>query len=183
MRHLFYVRESGGYFTNLQMYAYRAARQAWDDLNAEYARHGAHTEQLREKCVLAVATLGLSISQLLGQNNPNPRASDVPSPQVLFKDFVSEHKLDARLIPRFNRFVDYYDAIRHFGVSDDDSKYALILQLDYETTRECFDTGIEIWRQVVQAYSRTPGSRLDDFRPEVHPPDEDEFYFDDDDAL
>jgi hypothetical protein len=176
MREHFYVRGSGGYFTNLQLYAYRKARQAWDDLNQEYADNGEYTEQLQEKCVFAVAALGLSVAQLLGQNNPKPQPSGVPSPKALFSEFVTKHGLDPDLVPRFDRLVDFYDAIRHFGRSDDDAKYAKVLALDFDTTRECFETGVEVWKQVISAYGDQLGSDLKDLDPSVHPPHDDEYY-------
>lgn len=176
-RNLFYIRDSGGSFTNLQLYAYRRALEEWDQIRGDYDVHGEDFHELRERCVFAIAALGLSLSQLLGQNNPTPLRTRVPSPRRLFRDVAKELDLGESLIPQFDYLYDFYDAVRHFGKSEDDSKYEKVLELDFPATARCFEIGIEIWSELINAYRRDPSNRLDDFDPRVHPPDGFEQYW------
>ena len=170
-RKLFYVRDSGGSFTNLQVYAYRRSLEEWSAIRHEHAALGRFDGELRERSVFAVCALCLSLGQLLGQNNPHPLRSRTPAPKALFRSVAAELQLDPTLQPRFERLIDFYDAARHFGISEDDAKYDAILALDFETVSAFFETGVEVWFGVIAAFGENPSTRLDDFDPRVHPPD------------
>jgi hypothetical protein len=88
----YYSLDSTGEHTNLQLYALRHARRLWEELMIDYARDRETTENLHERCVLIVATLGLSIAQLLGQNATSV-GSRVQMPVQIFSDFVDVHKM------------------------------------------------------------------------------------------
>lgn len=89
MRRYFHLDTAGvdGEDTNLQIYSLRKAKRDWAELVRDYAKYGDETDNLRERCVFVLATLGLSISQLLGQNDPDVGA-DVRHPIQIFDAFV-----------------------------------------------------------------------------------------------
>ena len=157
----YYHLDSGGAFTNLQLYCLRQAHRAWDELEADYQLDEEHTNQLRERCVFAVATLGLSISQLLGQNNPKPEAG-VPAPAKLLRSFVNAHGLDPKLATEFARFQYFYDGCRHFGKSTSGIGHRRVDDLTFGAARECFDVGNRIWRAVLEVFGKVPGSDFAD---------------------
>jgi len=78
----YYHLDSTGEYTNLQLYSLRQAQRYWREIQQDYQKYGEDTENLKERCVFVIAALGLSISQLLGQNNPTLQ-KDVPSPRRL----------------------------------------------------------------------------------------------------
>jgi hypothetical protein len=113
----YYVRDTSGEHTNLQLYALKQAVRYWDELQRDIVEHGeGATDWVRERCVFVLAALGLSISQLLGQNNPNP-TDKVPYLPELFEDFVRAHHLTEAPIAKFKRFNDLYNGCRHFGLT------------------------------------------------------------------
>ena len=63
--------ESYGAYTNLQLYSLKKAYEEWETLSESYEQCGDNTENLKEKLVFVVSCLGLSLSQLLGQNAVN----------------------------------------------------------------------------------------------------------------
>jgi hypothetical protein len=162
----YYRLDSDGEDTNLQLHAFQHAKDLWHDLQEEYKKSGEHTDKLKEKCVLVLATLGLSISQLLGQNNPAVEKKDVPPPIKLFNGFVDAHGLDAGLKTRFRRFNYFYNGCRHFGKTTDDERYQRIDDLTFSVTRDCYEFGLEVWRTVIEVYRGEGGVNLDDFEEE-----------------
>jgi hypothetical protein len=100
----YYHLDSDGEDTNLQLFALRQARIYWQSLQEDHAKLGMDTPALVERSVFVLASLGLSISQLLGQNNPNP-TDRVPSPTALFKSIVDAHGLDTGMIPAIARLT------------------------------------------------------------------------------
>ena len=63
----YYHLDSTGEYTNVQLYSLRQAKRYWRKIQKDYQKYGEHTENLKERCVFVLATLGLSISQLLGR--------------------------------------------------------------------------------------------------------------------
>jgi hypothetical protein len=124
-----------------------------------------------------VAILGLSISQLLGQNNPAPGRT-IPSSTVLLRKFVELHGLDRSILKRFARFTYFYDGCRHFGISESGIGHRRVDELTFEATKECWDIGMEVWLQVLEVFEREAGSDLAQFDPRAYPSayDEDEYY-------
>lgn len=160
----YYYLTSEGADTNLQLYSLRQALRLWRDLQNDYANYGEATEDLKERCVFALATLGLSISQLLGQNEPLP-AGDVRVPKAIFLEFVDVHRLDPTLKSRFERFNYYYNGCRHFGLTTSGKGYKRTDELTFELAKECFEFGLEVWRVVVDVWRRTKGADLEEFDP------------------
>jgi hypothetical protein len=166
----YYHLDSSGEHTNLQLYSLRQARKYWAELQADYVADREETERLKERCVFILATLGLSISQLLGQNNPSA-GKDVPRPIRIFNCFVAAHHLDKKLKKRFKQFNYFYNGCRHFGLTTKGAGYDTIDQLTYDKARECFDFGMEVWRTVVGVYRRQEDSHLDEFDVDDLPED------------
>lgn len=160
----YYRRESGGAFTNLQMYSRRVARRMWRRLEADYARDGENTDNLKERCAFILSAMGLSVSQLLGQNNPTePNDPErLPQPLGVLKALEAEYGLDSQLVADFERFVGFYDAIRHFGVTPGGSKHRKLDDLSFAVAREGFNTCEHVWRAVLRIHQREFGADLDD---------------------
>ena len=129
---------------------------------------GEQTENLKERCVFVLATLGLSISQLLGQNNPTLN-KDVPYPVDIFKDFVNKHKLDDSLKKEFDDFNYFYNGCRHFGKTTGGKGYHRIDQLTYAVTKDCYEFGVKVWRTIIGVYKDEEGSDLEEFGIEELP--------------
>lgn len=172
----FYHLDSGGYFTNLQLYALRQAKACWSDLQRDYARDGELAERLRERCVFAVAALGLSVSQLLGQNNPRP-TDRVPSPTVLLRALVEAHGIDPAILERFERFVRLYDGCRHFGLSTSGVGHERVKELTFDATTECFEIGLDVWAAVLSVFGKQPGSDLGELDVRRYPDEDEEEFF------
>mgnify|MGYP007053801879 CR=1 FL=1 len=74
----YYFIDSSGEDANLQLYSLKQAKLQWAALQDDLSVSD-QIEHFHEKCVFIICTIGLSVSQLLGQNNPAP-TDRVPSP-------------------------------------------------------------------------------------------------------
>lgn len=72
MTRRYYFIDSSGPDTNLQLYSLIQAKQHWSALKKDLEK-SEEVEQFHERCVFIICTIGLSVSQLLGQNVPNPK--------------------------------------------------------------------------------------------------------------
>lgn len=158
----YYHLDSGGEHTNLQLYSLKQAIRTWKELAAEVQKYGDEVENIRERCVFVLATLGLSISQLLGQNNPTPSGS-VPSPLDLFRSFVQHHALSQDLVERFERFNYFYNGCRHFGKTTTGRGYRSVDELSFAVAQECYEFGLEVWSVVIEVFRGKRDSDLDEF--------------------
>jgi hypothetical protein len=165
----YYCATSYGDETNLQLYSLRVAKQQWDLLKLAYAEHGESTRDLKERCVLVLAVMGLSVSQLLGQNEPTP-GTRVDFPIDIFNRFVDAHGLDQDLKARFARFNGFYNGCRHFGTTTTGSGYEGVDDLTFVETEQCYEFGLEVWRTVVEVWQKEKDSQLRDFEPEALKP-------------
>ncbi|MEI9406897.1 hypothetical protein [Mesorhizobium argentiipisi] len=156
MRPYYSINTDGTASTNLQLYALRQARRYWNELAANYLQDKEATENLVERCVFIVATLGLSVSQLLGQNDPAPLAGRVASPKVIWRRFVVQHGVTDLSADEFDKFIDIYDAGRHFGVSPDGVGHSRLESLDFEATHRWYETAHRIWLAVINALRADP---------------------------
>jgi hypothetical protein len=84
--HHYYFIDSNGEDTNLQLYSLKQAKLYWADLERDLAE-SEEVEHFHERCVFVICTMGLSVSQLLGQNNPQPNER-VPPPSTIFNSLV-----------------------------------------------------------------------------------------------
>jgi hypothetical protein len=145
----YYIRESYGIGTNLQLYSLRQAWRCWQDLTSQKDLVG--EGKIRERCVVIVDLLGLSLSQLLGQNTPHtsPR---IPAPRKLLPVFLDQTTIPEAqknsLITRFNDFLNTYDDCRHFGIP----KHEKLNNLDLKATESFFNLAIQIWDMVIEHF-------------------------------
>jgi hypothetical protein len=142
----YYYRTSPGTGTNLQLYSLRQAWRCWQDLNSKKDQLG--EGKIRERCVLTVVLLGLSLSQLLGQNTPLTSES-IPPPRKLLPVFLDQTAISDTqknsLICRFGKFMNVYNDCRHFGPP----KYEELDKLDLKATESFVNLTIEIWNIVI----------------------------------
>lgn len=158
----YYRLDSSGEDTNLQLYSLRQARKYWQKLRADYTDTGEDTEDLKERCVFILATLGMSISQLLGQNDPSAGVK-VGYPIDIFRKFVNHHSLDKKLLSDYDKFNKFYNGCRHFGQTTTGGGYSRVDELTYDVTTECYAFGLEVWKAVIGVYRGEQGADLDDF--------------------
>lgn len=147
----YYVRESWGIGTNLQLHSLRKAWRCWLDLLSK--KDSLNESRRRERCVVIVDFLGLSLSQLLGQNVAVP-SKHVPPPQELLPSFLKKTSLPKQqktsVIKRFKQFLAYYDDCRHFGAP----KHVRIDNLSLQNTEAFLNLAIEIWDLVIDHFRR-----------------------------
>ncbi|TRC71581.1 hypothetical protein FJV80_33230 [Mesorhizobium sp. WSM4310] len=162
MRPYYSLNTDGTSSTNLQLYALKQAQHHWNELSANYLQDKEATKDLVERCVFIVATLGLSVSQLLGQNDPAPPVGRIASPRAIWKRFVAQHSLTVISTDEFDKFIDIYDACRHFGVSPDGLGYARLEPLDFEATRGWYELAHRIWSAVIKALRADPQNVIEE---------------------
>jgi hypothetical protein len=92
----YYFIDSSGEDTNLQLYSLKQAKLQWASLEQDLVESADQVEHFHDRCVFIICTMGLSVYQLLGQNNPQP-SERVPSPTNIFAALVDHHSLDAGL--------------------------------------------------------------------------------------
>ena len=158
----YYHLDSNGEDTNLQLYSLKQAMKYWEELQDDLSKYGEDASDVRERCVFILSNLGLSVSQLLGQNNPSPSAR-VPYPVELVSAFVDEHGLDPALKADFERFNYFYNGCRHFGLTTNGSGYDRIDQLTLPVAEECYGLGLDIWQAVMSVFRQDPKSDLSEF--------------------
>lgn len=156
----YYFIDSSGEDTNLQLYSLKQAKLQWAALQHDLSA-GDEVEHFRERCVFLICTIGLSVSQLLGQNNPKP-SDRVPSPKSIFDSLVDTHGLDRTLKSKFKEFIETYDHCRHFGLTDDGSRHWQVSQVNLEKTREVYEFGIFVWETVIGVFRQDPKNELDE---------------------
>lgn len=157
----YYHLTSDGPDTNLQLYSLRQAARYWRALVDE-ASHGSFVDYFHERCVFVVCTIGLSVSQLLGQNVP-VRTKRVPSLEAIFQMLAVKHGWDSCLSADFNRFVDRYDQCRHFGLTEGDVRHHETSEVMFDETKWVYEYGLKVWALVIDIYRRETGSQLDEF--------------------
>ena len=157
----YYHLDSNGEDTNLQLYSLKQAMKYWEELERDVMNYGDDVLDVRERCVFVLASLGLSISQLLGQNNPRP-SNYVPHPNVLVRAFVEKHGLDPELKTKFERFNYFYNGCRHFGLTTSRRGYDRVDQLTLAVAKECYAFGLELWQAVISVFRQDPKSDLDE---------------------
>lgn len=157
-RHYYYI-DSCGEDTNLQLYALKQAKLYWAALQHDLTQVE-DCDYFHERCIFIICTMGLSVSQLLGQNNPTP-SGRVPSPKDIFEALVDKHGLKPELKQVFRDFIETYDRCRHFGLTNDGSRHWHVSQVTLDKTRELYEFGLEVWKAVIDIYRRDPESDLE----------------------
>lgn len=150
---IYAYQESWGFATNLQLYSLRQAYKIWKYLNK--IKDNLSDTKILEICVFITATLGLSLSQLLGQNYPGPHSKEgLPPPKELFKvvmrNYAHSQKEFESFKSRFEELINFYDASRHFGLDKDKKRHDKVAALTIKKTEEFLDTTFEIWDRIIQ---------------------------------
>lgn len=158
----YHLDSNGDAETNLQLYSLKQAKKYWAALECDVSE-GGYIHDLHERCVFVVCTIGLSVSQLLGQNAPEPHGSTVPNPSRIFSLLVDQHGMDQSLKSRFREFVDAYDQCRHFGRTTGDVRHQQVSQVDFQRARDFYEFGLTVWRVVIGIYRSDPSNELDGF--------------------
>lgn len=158
----YYHLDSSGEETNLQLYSLRQAKKYWKELNTDYMEFGEDTVLLKERLVFILSSIGLSISQLLGQNDPILTDAN-RYPIQIFNAFVDEHELDQELKTKFEKFNYFYNGCRHFRKTISGSEYTKIDQITFEVAKDCFSFGLEVWKTVIGVYRNEQDSDLEEF--------------------
>lgn len=163
--HRYYYIDSNGEDTNLQLYSLKQAKLQWVELQKELSQMG-EVENFHERCVFLICTIGLSVTQLLGQNNPNP-FERVPSPKKLFESLVEANNLDPAFKYKFMQFIDTYDQCRHFGLTNDNSRHGQVSEITLKKTEELYKFGLLVWDIVIKIFRKDPQNELDELKLSV----------------
>lgn len=136
--------------TNLQLYSLRKSADNWNNLVDSIEKQGvADVAELKEKLAFILNSLGLSLGQLLGQNFSSSDEKRVDDLKILFKNFLDRTNVDknvrSHLTSVFNKFLPYYDSLRHFGLI----KHSIIDQLTVEKLDQFRRMTINIWDVVI----------------------------------
>lgn len=150
--------------TNLQLYSLRKAAEEWNDLLGIVNERGIeNVDYLTERITFITNCLGLSISQLLGQNFSSSSMDRIESPSKLFQMLLNDSSMatpeQEKLDQIFIDFLCYYDAIRHFGKV----KYDLIDELTLSKLNSFRVMTIEIWDIVISQYRQKKENDIQEF--------------------
>lgn len=143
--------------TNLQVYSLGQAAKGWNDLEQAIAAVGYKgVDHFIERLAFILACLGLSLSQLLGQNSSSPEKDRIDQPGALLSKTLTSSHADQttrrRLNSTFQEFIRYYDSVRHFGRNRDEKHYRTIDGLTVQKlARFCLMT-LEVWDVVLASY-------------------------------
>ena len=158
--------DSCGVHTNLQLYSLKKAYEEWNTIAEGYQECGDNTENLKEKLVFVVSCIGMSLSQLLGQNAITVKPK-LDRPNSLLAAFLngSDYDKDRKKVlnRRFNTFIEYYDACRHFGRVDGDKRWEKIESLDFDLVEGFMQTALDIWNAVIH-HRRTDYIEAEDIK-------------------
>lgn len=160
---LYCFRQSWGIASNLQLHSLRLAYELWANLQVRRnvptnsGRSALRPARITERCVVIVDLLGLSLSQLLGQNFFSGIDNKVPGPRHLWTSFlgVAEFPNKKDINCKFRQLMNFYDDCRHFGIP----KHCKINELSFELTGEFVKLALDIWDLVCDHFnSKNPGA-------------------------
>ena len=156
--------------TNLQLYSLQKAADDWNDLVGAIAERGVDSAgKTKERLAFILSCLGLSLSQLLGQNTPSSRKAKMDQPRTLLHHILARSHVDRttkrRLDRTFQDFLLYYDSVRHFGKTKDKKTYQTIEKLTPEKLDRFRRMTIEIWDTVIAIHKDDPRNELDNISP------------------
>jgi hypothetical protein len=140
--------------TNLQLESLREAAKRWNELVHEFTtREPAGVDNLTARIAFVLNCLGLSLSQLLGQNSPSPDKDRINEPAALLNSILVRGNVDRSARRRLNRefqdFLGYYDTVRHFGQNKDEKNYRTIDKLTVQELDRFRRMTIEVWDVII----------------------------------
>ena len=173
---VYYYQDSSGVDTNLQLYSLKQAAAYWNNLSNQIDSNGEESlSDLKEQIVFILSALGLSLTQLLGQNWSVPDKEKIDDPDKLLGYILECSHLDrekrTRLKKGFANLLRYYGAARHFGRNKDYKKYKDIDDLSIDVLKSFIKTTLEIWDAVINIQRGKDGNELDEWvtvRSKVH---------------
>ncbi len=145
--------------TNLQLYSLEQAAHNWNELarSIDVYEKVDRIIHFREMLVFILNCFGLSLMQLLGQNSPHKR-KEVDDPKSLLhavlNDCNVERDIKKRLGKTFDSFIEYYDAVRHFGESIGEKQYQIVDKLTLHELNKFRIMTIEIWDIIITKYKK-----------------------------
>jgi len=143
--------------TNLQLYSLQQAAACWNELvDLGVNRVIDATPHPKEQLAFILNCLGLSLSQLLGQNCPSPEKEKMGQPGDLLSAVLERDSIDKttkrRLNSTFKDFMSYYGAVRHFGINKGEENYQKLDRLTVKKLDLFRRMTIEIWDIVLAMY-------------------------------
>jgi len=155
--------------TNLQLYSLQQAANGWNELVDVVANRGIDSvDHFRERLAFILSSLGLSLSQLLGQNCPSPEKDKMDQPGDLLGNLLTRAYVDritrGRLNRTFQDFLTYYGAVRHFGENKNEQNYRTVDQLKLGELDRFRLMTIEIWDVVIAMYREDQENDLGEIR-------------------
>ena len=155
--------------TNLQLYSLQQAANGWNTLVDEITVRGpGGVDDLKERLAFILSCLGLSLSQLLGQNSPSPEKERMDQPGDLLNNILARSHVDRttrrHLNTTFQDFLSYYGSVRHFGKNSDEKNYRTIEKLTMQELDRFRRMTIEVWNAVIAMYQDDDQNDLDDIR-------------------
>ena len=173
---VYYYLESYGVETNLQLYSLKQAAAYWNDLLNQIDSTGEESViDLKERIVFVLSALGLSLTQLLGQNWSVPDKDKIDNPGELLGLILKCSHLDRakknRLKKGFADLLNYYGVVRHFGRNKDLKNYQYIDDLSVEKLKSFIELTLDIWDAVINIQRGKDGNELDQWdivRSKVH---------------
>lgn len=155
--------------TNLQLYFIRHATDGWNRLlQATTARGFDAVDDLKERLAFIVVCLGLSLSQLLGQNSPSSDKDRMDQPKTLLRNILARSHVDRtkrrQLNSTFKDFLSYYDSVRHFGKNRNERNYRIIDKLTMQELGRFCRMTIEVWDAVIDIYRDDDKNDLHEIR-------------------
>ena len=130
---------------NIQLYSLRKSAEAWNDL-VNWVENREELDKAKDRMVFILNCFGLSLAQLLGQNDPVD--SNFRYPIDILKDILDYAAFDSAkkrdLETTFSDFNKFYNAAHHFG----SPKYRKIDELTIEKLNNFRRMVIDIWDAV-----------------------------------
>lgn len=152
--------------TNLQLYSLQQAAGSWNELIDTLS--DPTIEHNTERLAFILSCLGLSLSQLLGQNCPFPEKQKIDQPGVLLGALLKRASIDRtkrrHLNTTFKSFLTYYGAVRHFGKVESEANFRKDDQLTLEKLDQFRQMTIDIWDVVIAIFRKDKENELDEFR-------------------
>lgn len=154
--------------TNLQLYSLKQAARCWNELVLEIAdKDRDEITDITERLVFIVNCLGLSLSQLLGQNWPSNEKEKMDDPgdllsNILNVSYLTKHE-KARLNRGFREINRVYGAIRHFGRVKGNENYRFVEDLDLSTVDRFRKITIDLWDAVISVYRSYDINEIEEF--------------------
>lgn len=153
--------------TNLQLYSLKQAALCWNELASDLAKYEeSEIEDLQERLVFIANCLGLSISQLLGQNWPSENKDKMDYPGDLLSYILNCSHFSRDKKSRLNRgfhndLLPTYNAIRHFGRVKNDANYKLIEDLDLAKVKRLKKLTVDIWDATIDVQRSNDLNNID----------------------